>query len=817
MAASDRYYARDGASMTPRGVQRKGTPPSTALFFETGSGGGGGDDSVLMEAIESLRRDMNERFGVIDRKLEELYAMDAKLGSIVEEKLATSLAEGAAAGPRSAAAATTAPPQGGFAQKRPSGTNYAPTQSSIRNLPNNTMTQQGSYLAGLRQSLDALTSYASEAQRTSEAGPAVLAAPPGAFAAATTKRRGSYAPTQSLVKNLSARTLSQAGYLEGLRDSVNMLTSYAGEARSVEAAEPAAAESALPAAGAAAPSQASVSRRFGNYAPTQSAVKHMSARNGTLSEGSYMDGLRAGLSALSSFAQARPAAAAAESGPPGETAGPVGAAAAPGTSAHVPPRGLVARRQRGSYAPTQSFVKDLSGRTLSQAGYLEGLRDSVNMLTSYAEAHLIEEEVASQEAAPSAVAPSVLTPPSTFAATTRRQGGSYAPTQSMVKNLSARTLSQAGYLEGLRDGVNMLTSGQRAPSVDASFAGAPPRAFAASSSKRQGSYAPTQSFVKDLSARTLSQAGYLEGLRDGANMLTSYAEAHLVSEDFLDAEDQPAVAAPSADAYFAQRPASAFATQQRGSYAPTQSMVKNLSARTLSQAGYLEGLRDGANMLTSYAEAHLVSDDFLDAEDQPAAPSAGTYFAQTPPSAFATQRQGSYAPTQSMVKNLSARTLSQAGYLEGLRDGVNMLTSYAEAQPAGAAPSAEATPLPTMPAAPKFGGPSFSYAPTKPSVKDVSAKTASQSDYLTGLKQGASGLTSFAGMGAPASPSTSDSVPAVQDAVVEQKSIAPIDVGFDVASFNEIMTDLIGQVKGLCEDLRGVKATLQERELAVAH
>jgi hypothetical protein len=303
-----------------------------------------------------------------------------------------------------------------------------------------------------------------------------------------------------------------------------------------------------------------------------------------------------------------------------------------------------AKQQGSSYAPTKPSIKSIPAKTLSQASYLEGV--------------LTAEE-----------------PPKT--STAKRPSGSYAPTQSSVRHLSGRngTLLEGSYLEGLRDGFKALTSfAQEHPAENLSAESTPPRA---STVKRPASYAPTRSSVRYLSGRngTSLEGSYLEGLRDGFSVLTSFAQ------------DQPTEPIP-----VELTPPRAFVTKRPGSYAPTQSSVKYLSGRngTLLEGSYLEGLRDGFNILSSFAQdrpaetipsppTELIAD--VRPTGTASEPSANSLSMEPALRAFVAERpSGNYAPTHSSVKHLSGRsgTSLEGSYLEGLRDGVNALGSFAE-------------------------------------------------------------------------------------------------------------------------------------------
>jgi hypothetical protein len=99
-------------------------------------------------------------------------------------------------------------------------------------------------------------------------------------------------------------------------------------------------------------------------------------------------------------------------------------------------------------------------------------------------------------------------------------------------------------------------------------------------------------------------------------------------------------------------------------------------------------------------------------------------------------------------------------------------------------------------------------------VKDISARAASESNYLSSLKRGTRGLTSFAETSASVVPSTSAApVEAVErkltDIESHLSSEEPPATVVDLVMFKQVMSGLLSHVRDLRKELQDLRESFE--------
>ena len=655
---------------------------------------------------------------------------------------------------------------------------FAPTKpQNVKGISSHSVSQAGGYLEQLKSAVSGLASFSTlEAATPAEDDGTTLAAPKMSTVpmGRQTFHRDSFAPTQPSVKNMDASS-SMSSYLNDMGSAVAGLSSFVGTVEAAITAEPAPKMTTVP---------AKVSFAKGSFAPTKSNIKGLSSTT-VAQAGGYLEQLQGAVAALSSYASAAPtgqAAATDDDVAPKMTTVPMGnqkfsqdsfaptkasikdntvvpaamfsnylnhlQGAVSGLSTFVnhvsqevtgapiveevraPKMTTVPAQQtfaQGSFAPTKPNIKDISSTTLSQASnYLDQLKGAAEAISSFVDA-VQPSAGPDPTAATEDAAPKMTTVP--MGKQVFRQD-SFAPTQPSVKNLDSSSMT--GYLSQLGSAVHGLSSfvdvvKQAVPEATSDAGPLAPKMTTVPMIGQefpQESYAPTKRNVKGLSSVSVSQAGgYLEQLQNAVAGLSS-AAGNLPPPDAAD------------DTMMAPKMTTVPMGKQsfhRESFAPTRPSVKGVDSTAM--ASYLDTIGEAAMGLSSFVAAVGQSV----AEDPPAPKMT------TVPMGRQTFSQDSFAPTKPGVKGLSSVSVSQAGgYLDHLKDAIEVLSSLTDVKPDVLPPSTEtdfvAPKMSTVP----MGKQSFhrdSFAPTQPSVRNLDSH--SMASYLDGLGHAVEGLSTF--------------------------------------------------------------------------
>lgn len=600
---------------------------------------------------------------------------------------------------------TTVPQRQAFAQN-----SFAPTSPNVKGLSARTVSQAGGYLQDLKDAVTGLASFAEVApsvvskepsehasghglaQEDSPQAPKMTTIPMGQ----QTFHRDTFAPTSPSVKNIEA--VSMSNYLTELGSAVEGLSSFVGTVKEVVEAAPKM---------TTVPAKSTFMK--GAFAPTSSEIKNLSATT-VAQAGGYLEKLKGAVVELSSFAD--------EMGSSSSSKPTEEDVAAPKMT--TVPMGK-SQFERNSFAPTKSSIKEnvpLSTFTT----YIENLRGATNGLSSFVDQVIRE--------IPSSPEPQEVPKMTTVPGKTIYSQSSFAPTKSNIKNISSTSLSQASnYLDQLKDATAALSSfiGLAESDIgnDNNQVVAPKMTTIPMGRQtfHQDSFAPTQPSVKNMDSTSMTS--YLGKLGSAVDGLSSFVE--VVKNSLPETPPAPKMTTvPMAGQKFSQ-----------DSYAPTKGSVKDVSAVSVSQAGgYLETLRNAITELSSFATADPKPSD-ISPEHEPAPKMT------TVPMGNSAFGHDSFAPTRKSVKQVDSFTF--ANYLSDISNAAMGLSSFVDV--VGRAVVADDPSPPKMTTVPmgRATFPHESFAPTKPSVKELSGESLAQAGgYLAALKDAAAGITSFA-------------------------------------------------------------------------
>ena len=543
---------------------------------------------------------------------------------------------------------------------------YAPTKPSVKG---RSSASPGSYVNTLKPGVEPTKSYQPEAR--------------------TSKQVKSDTPTQPNGK--STDSTSSEGYWDNLKELDTLLAPIEPKVTTGPAVE----------------TPVTTKRNVGSYAPTQSGVKDLSS-----SSGGYLDALR------DSPAKGR--------------------ISDENTQMITTFRPVSARRSVSSYAPTKPSVKNLSSS--SSVRYLDNMTDMQNRFSQ----PLVRPDKAVHASAPGDAGSS-----------SQRVVSSYAPTKPSVK--SVVSASPKGYLDILKDGglAEPKSYSDTEISRNVQPVEEPPIVPGRQEVSVRGSYAPTKSTVKNLSSS--SSSSYL-------NVITMGGPIEPMSYQSVAGDDLEAASVDSSQTV----PVLTFdrdeGTKRSGPYAPTKPGVKYVPST--SSSSYLNELSVKAGVKSNIKDTTPTEMESYAIVDKTEPNGAGEAFTEPPMSPSTVDNSGtvrpeaivSYAPTKPEATNLSSSPSS--GYLDTIKAGVSMITSwYASVGETTTAVEPERFDTASMADVRAVHKTIGSYAPTKPSVKDV--QSSSSSVYLNNLKP----TVSFEPRSSPVAEDAIDAYPEVETAV----------------------------------------------------